>query len=145
MTAAGLLAAVDAALAAQGYQRAAGLAGLDAGYTSEDGRLLGLVLLPRRMDASGSLQAFEDGMQRLLTARQLNPADGLALAVDVSNAAERQAASYRRALNKYQNSVVFVDAGIGLLLLGHPRQADAWLAPSEVSPFLRQFDRWLAS
>ncbi|MCW5874168.1 MAG: hypothetical protein KIS88_05930 [Anaerolineales bacterium] len=140
MDAAALAAAATTALAAHGYQPAEGWPELDASY-QRGLESLGLVLLAGRADAFAHLQAFEDGMQCLLAARQQRPVGGLALAVDLSAAAQRHAASYRRALNKYQNSVVFEDAGIGLLLAG---SGDAvWLQPAEVNAFLRGLDRWL--
>lgn len=143
MTADELQAAADAVLAEYGCQRAENIAGLDAGYVSQGGSRLGLALLPEQADAFAYLQAFEDGMRRLLIARQAKPADGLVLAMDVSSAAQAQAASYRRALNKYRSSVVFEDSEIGLLLLGHPSQQSVWLASGEVGTFLRGLDRWL--
>lgn len=142
MTNEALLQAASVALAAYGYQPNETPTELDAIYEGDAGAL-GVVLLPAQVDARAYLLAFEDGMQRLLAARQQQPAGGLALALDVANAAQHGAASYRRALNKYRSSVVFEDAGIGLLLLGHPQHGSRWLPPAEVGAFLRQLDRWL--
>lgn len=141
MTREELQTAATAALAAYGYQPAEGWPELDASY-QRSLESLGLVLLPQQPDAFAHLRAFEDGMHRLLAARQQQPDGVLALALDISSTLQPGAASYRRALNKYQSSVVFEDAGIGLLLAGAGQPV--WLPPAEVNPFLRQLDRWLA-
>ncbi|MBX3002316.1 MAG: hypothetical protein KF821_09440 [Anaerolineales bacterium] len=142
MTPAELLAAADSALAAAGYRRGAALPGLDAGYVAAAARL-GLAVLPATPPPTDYRQAFDAGLQRLLAARHSDADVRLALAVDLSNAAAAPANSYRPALNKYRSSVVFEDVGIGLLLLGHAQPPGVWLPPAEVSPFLRQLNRWL--
>ncbi|QYK51837.1 MAG: hypothetical protein KF701_04900 [Anaerolineales bacterium] len=123
--------------ASQGEPQAA--AGLT--LLQRNGQPIGLALLTHQPDGLAYLRAFEDGMQAVLAARQQQPSWQLALVVDMQPAFEPQAASYRAALKKYSNSVVFEDVGIGLLLLGRPQPV--WLPPAEVSAFLRQLDRWL--
>lgn len=142
MTREELYSAAQVALAAHGYQPSQTATELDVVYVGDAG-VLSVVLLAAQPDAFAHLRAFEDGMHRLLAARQQQPSGVLALALDMHGAAQPGAASYRRALSKYRSSVVFEDAGIGLLLLGHPQHASRWLPPAEVSPFLRQLDRWL--
>jgi len=51
--------------------------------------------------------------------------------------------SYRRALNKYSNSIVFEDLGLSLFLVKGEGDIIT-LAPAEVNPFLRRLDRWIA-
>lgn len=115
------------------------LAGLTA--LQYQGQPIGLALLTRQPDGMAYLQAFEDGMQALLAARQQQPSLQLALVLDMQPALAHEVVSYRAALKKYSNSVVFEDVGISLLLLGRPQPV--WLPPAEVNPFLRQLDRWL--
>lgn len=104
------------------------------------GQPIGLAVLPAQAGGMAYLRAFEDGMQALLVARQQQPGLELTLVLDMQPALE-QAASYRAALKKYSNSVVFEDVGISLLLIGQPQPV--WLRPAEVNPFLRRLDRWL--
>lgn len=128
--------------AAQHHFVDSGLPHTAAGLTilPRHGQPIGLAVLPAQADGMAYLRAFEDGMQALLAARQQQPGLELALVVDMQPALE-QAASYRAALKKYSNSVVFEDVGIGLLLLSS--RQPVWLPPAEVCPFLRQLDRWL--
>lgn len=137
MDAAALLTAAQHYFASQAEPQA--VAGLT--LLQHKGQPIGLALLPRQPDGMAYLRAFEDGMQALLAARQQQPSWQLALVVDMQSAFEPQAASYRAALKKYSNSVVFEDVGIGLLLLGG--RQPVWLLPAEVNTFLRQLDRWL--
>lgn len=136
MDAAAMLAAAQRHFADLGPPQA--VAGLT--ILPRHGQPIGLAVLPAQADGMAHLRAFEDGMQALLTARQQQPGLELALVLDLQPALE-QAASYRAALKKYSNSVVFEDVGIGLLLLSS--RPPLWLPPAEVNPFLRGLDRWL--
>lgn len=136
-----LQARLDTALAAHGYQRSQALAGVDAGY-QRGAQHMAAVCLPPQPDAVAHLRAFEDGLQRLQAARQQDAQLELVLAPDVDGALQRAAASYRAALNKYRNAVIFEDLGIGLCLLSRLRPAQ-YLPPSEVNRFLRGLNAWL--
>jgi len=137
MEAAALLAAAQRHFADSGPpETVAGIAILQ-----RQGQPIGLAMLPQQPDAMAYLHAFEDAMQALLAARQQQTSLELALVLDMQPALAHSAASYRAALKKYSNSVVFEDVGIGLLLLSS--RPPVWLPPAEVSPFLRQLDRWL--
>lgn len=139
MDAAALLAAAQRHFSAEhASQTSEGLALL-----TRNGPPVALALLVQQPDASAYLRAFEDGMQALLATRQQQPGWELALVLEMQPAQGRQAASYRPALKKYSNSVVFEDVGIGLLLLGG--LSPAWSPPAEVNTFLRGLDRWLVS
>jgi len=79
-----------------------------------------LALCADQKEEMDSLRAFEAGMQRLIAIRQGSGEEsgdklGLALSFGPVLAAER--GSYRRALKKYTNSIVFEDMGIALLLV----------------------------
>ncbi len=135
MNATQLAAAAQAHLEAQGYLRQPQpLAGLDLMFSHGEERLA-LALLPSQPDAFAYLRAFEDGMQRMLAASQRQPDLRIGLALVL----ERTEASYRQALKKYSNSIVFEDVGIGLLLAGSG-QPPLWLEPAEVNGFLRGLD-----
>lgn len=136
MEAAALLAAAQRHFADPGPPHSA--AGLT--ILPRHGQPIGLAVLAAQTDGMAYLRAFEDGMQALLAARQQQPGLELALVLDMQPALE-QTASYRAALKKYSNSVVFEDVVIGLLLLSS--RPPLWLPPAEVNPFLRQLDRWL--
>lgn len=130
--------------AAQGFsaQAQAGL-GVDL-LLVKPGERLGFVLCPDREEGMAYLGAFEAGMQRAVDARRAQP-EGLNLALGLAfgvTAAGRRP-SYRRALNKYSNSIVFEDLDLSLVLVRSEGEVLA-LAPAEVNPFLRRLDRWIA-
>ncbi len=117
-------------------------AGLDVGLQSET-ELWGLVLCPDREGGMAYLGAFEAAMQKIVDARRNAPENirlGLGLAFE--STAGGQSPSYRRALKKYSNSIVFEDLGLHLLLVTSTQAVDV-LAPDEINPFLRDLDRWI--
>lgn len=126
-----------------------------AGYTAEPDSALDLVLAksverrgfalcPDREDGMANLGAFEAAMQRLVDARNAH-GDSLHLGLVLAFAATAagQHPSYRRALKKYSNSIVFEDLGISLYLVKGENDLII-LAPAEVNSFLRDLDQWIA-
>jgi hypothetical protein len=101
------------------------------------------VLCPDKQDGDGYLGAFEAAMQRVVDARQNGQADlQLGMAVAFASTAHGQSPSYRRALKKYSNSIVFEDLGLHLFLVTGEKAVDV-LRPSEVNAFMRDLDRWI--
>lgn len=132
-------------LAGQGFavQEDAGL-NLDLLLTKGTERL-GLVLCPDRQEDVAYLGAFEAGMQRAVDARRAHPESlslGMAMAFESTAAGQRP--SYRQALKKYSNSIVFEDLGLSLFLVKGEDDVLA-LTPAEVNPFLRGLDHWIAA
>jgi hypothetical protein len=117
-------------------------AGLDIGF-QKGAEIWGLALCPDREGGTAYLGAFEAAMQKVVDARRSGPEPmrlGLGLAFE--STAGGQSPSYRRALKKYSNSIVFEDLGLHLLLITSTQAVDV-LAPEEVNPFLRDLDRWI--
>ena len=118
--------------------------GLDLLLTNK-GERLGFGLCPDRQEGMAYLGSFEAGMQRAMDARRAQPEGlGLGLGIAFGAAAAGQHPSYRPALKKYSNSIVFEDLGLSLFLVKSEGEILA-LAPAEVNPFLRGLDRWIAA
>lgn len=102
----------------------------------------GLALCPDQPDAMGYLGAFEAAMQQVIEARQQADLQ-LGVALAFASTAAGEDASYRRALKKYSNSVVFEDLGLSLFLVQGPQQLVV-LRPADVNAFLRDLNTWIA-
>lgn len=142
MDAGELAAMVSAYLEGRGYLRQPQAYGLALLFAAGEEQL-DVALLPDQADERGYLAAFEAGMQAALDARQAQPGLRLCLALAFGSTAAGAPASYRRALKKYSNSVVFEDLELGLLLVLAPGDV-IQLQPGEVNTFLRNLNRWLA-
>jgi hypothetical protein len=76
-------------------------------------------------------------------ARREGPADlQLGMAIAFASTAHGQSPSYRRALKKYSNSIVFEDLGLHLFLVSSAMAVDV-LKPTEVNAFMRDLDKWI--
>jgi hypothetical protein len=108
-----------------------------------DNERWGLTLCPDRKEDMAYLGAFEAAMQLAIDARQKG-GDSLKLGLGIAFAstAAGQSPSYRRALKKYSNSIVFEDLSLSLFLVKSEQAVDV-LAPDEVNPFLRDLDSWI--
>jgi len=104
---------------------------------------LGFALCPDRKVDVAYLGAFEAGMQRVVDARRADRELKLGLGIAFSSTAAGQHPSYRQALKKYSNSIVFEDLGLSLFLVKGEGEVLA-LAPAEVNPFLRDLNKWIA-
>lgn len=104
----------------------------------------GFALCPEREEGTAFLGAFEAAMQRLIDARAADPQRSLGLALAFGSTSAGQHPSYRRALKKYSNSIVFEDLGISLYLVKGENDILV-LAPAEVNEYLRGLDRHVAS
>lgn len=105
----------------------------------------GLALCPDREEGVAYLGAFEAAMQKMVDAHQISNGNlrlGLALAFGSTAAGSHP--SYRRALKKYSNSIVFEDLGLHLFLVQDDGELME-LQPSGVNLFLRDLDRWIAA
>ncbi len=103
----------------------------------------GIVFCPDKPDGTGYLGAFEAAMQRVVDARREGPADlQLGMAIAFASTAHGQSPSYRRALKKYSNSIVFEDLGLHLFLVSSAMAVDV-LKPTEVNAFMRDLDKWI--
>lgn len=109
----------------------------------KDGEAWGLVLCPDREEGMAYLGAFEAAMQRVIDAATREPKLKLGLGLAFASTAQGQTPSYRRALKKYSNSIVFEDLGLHLFLITGAKAFDI-LSPSEINPFLRDLDQWIA-
>ena len=89
--------------------------------------------------AAEHLMAFEQAMQALLDARQKSDSSEAYIVLDVEAIEHREAPSYRAALKKYSNSIVFVDLQIGLLLVGS--RGVSKILPEDVNGYLRNLDK----
>jgi hypothetical protein len=104
----------------------------------------GLALCADQPDALSYLGAFEAAMQQVIDARQLQQADlQLGIALGFASTAGGKEASYRRALKKYSNSIVFEDLDLSLFLVQDPQHLIV-LRPAEVNAFLRDLNNWIA-
>lgn len=129
--------------AAQGFSEQAAELGLDLLF-AKDGERWGLALCPDREDEMAYLAAFEAAMQRAIDARQhAGEALKLVLGIAFASTAAGQSLSYRRALKKYSNSIVFEDLGLALYLVTFAETIV--LSPAEVNPFLRNLNDWIAA
>jgi hypothetical protein len=119
--------------------------GLDLLLVDDGGERWGFALCPDQPEELAYLAAFEAAMQQAIAARQVQgPGElHLGLALGFASAAAGEAASYRRALKKYSNSIVFEDLELSLFLVQSP-QSIIVLAPGEANPFLRDLNRWIA-
>jgi hypothetical protein len=104
-----------------------------------------LALCPEREEGMAFLGAFEAAMQRMIDTHQtLEPGLHLGIGLDFGSTAAGKHPSYRRALKKYSNSIVFEDLGLHLFLV-QTDGAVMELQPSGVNLFLRDLDRWIAA
>lgn len=104
----------------------------------------GLALCADHPDALAYLGGFEAAMQQIIDAAQLQRVDlHLGIALDFVSTADGQDRSYRRALKKYSNSIVFEDLGLSLFLVRGAHEVLA-LAPQDVNAFLRDLNRFIA-
>jgi hypothetical protein len=67
----------------------------------------------------------------------------LGIALGFASTAGGEETSYRRALKKYSNSVVFEDLELSLFLVQDPQRVIV-LRPAEVNAFLRDLNTWIA-
>ncbi len=111
---------------------------------SKPGQDWGLALGPDMHTGMAYLGAFETGMQRLLDARRTSQDLLLGLGLAFGSTAAGSPDSYRPALKKYSNSIVFEDVGISVFLIKEEDDVIV-LAPDEVNPFLRDLNRWIAA
>lgn len=98
-----------------------------------------VAILGKESNGEAHLKSFETAMQSLIDYRQNLLADEqtrLGLAMPFGNAPNRHAPSYRRALKKYSNSIIFEDLDIHLILL-NPAKKPKLLVPEEVNEYLR--------
>lgn len=103
----------------------------------------GIVLCPDREDGMAYLGAFEASMQRVVDARRQAPNLTLGLGLAFASTAQGNRPSYRRALKKYSNSIVFEDLGLHLFLITGEKAIEV-LSPEKINPFLRGLDEWIA-
>ena len=111
---------------------------------AKDGERWGLALCADREEGMAYLGAFEAAMQKMMDAHQAS--DGkmkLGLGVAFESAARGQHPSYRRALKKYSNSIVFEDLQLSLFLVENDGEV-LELEPSGANLFLRDLDQWIA-
>jgi hypothetical protein len=104
-----------------------------------------LVLCGERGKGMAYLGAFEVAMQKMVDAHQVQ--DGnlrLGIGVDFGSTAAGKHPSYRRALKKYSNSIVFEDLSLHLFLVQANGEVIE-LHPSGVNSVLRDLDRWIAA
>ena len=91
------------------------------------------------------LKTFELAMQALIEyERELSQSTTINLCISLafSSTLNGEKLSYRRALKKYSNSIVFNDLAIHLLLVEDDASINH-LSPTEVSPFLREMDTYI--
>lgn len=105
----------------------------------------GLALCPEREEGMAYLGSFEAAMQKMVDAhRARDAALHLGIGIDFGSTAAGKHPSYRPALKKYSNSIVFEDLGLHLFLV-QDNGVVMELEPSGVNLFLRDLDRWIAS
>ncbi len=104
----------------------------------------GLALCPDREEGMAYLGAFEAAMQKMMDSHQADASTKLGLGIAFGSAAAGKHPSYRRALKKYSNSIVFEDLGLHLFLVQDSGTV-LELEPSKVNLFLRDLDRWIAA
>ena len=124
-------------------KHAADLIGLDMAF-KRGGEIIGFALCPDKTEDMAYLGAFEAAVMHVIDARhKLGKEIKLALAIAFGSTAEGASPSYRRALKKYSNSIVFEDLGLSLYLVTG-REALIVLLPTEINPFLRNLNEWIA-
>ena len=140
--------AVALTLAAEegALQFASGAERLTGRLISNDGSRWMIALLSEQASQVAHLKRFEAGMQQLIEQAQVIQGDAggrlaLAIAFDSTLTGERN--SYRRALKKYSNSIVFEDVGIHLLLISQRRGSEL-VKPNEVNVYLAELDEHIA-
>lgn len=110
---------------------------------SKSGERLGVALAPDYRDEPGYLRGFEEAMQVIVNARRADEGLALALGVAFGATAAGSKPSYRRALKKYSNSIVFEDLQLSVLLaVSETNIID--LRPDQVNNFFRSLDTWIA-
>jgi hypothetical protein len=104
-----------------------------------------LALCADREEGMAYLGAFGAAMQKVIDAKQ---SDGgktkFGVGISFGSTAAGKHPSYRRALKKYSNSIVFEDLGLHLFLVDESGEVME-LEPSVVNLFLRDLDRWIAA
>ena len=119
-------------------------AGLDLNFQRGDERW-GLALCPDKTEDLAYLGAFEAAMQKIVDAKQRGEKKlRLGLGIAFASTAQGKSLSYRRALKKYSNSIVFEDLGLHLFFVTGDQAVDV-LDPQEINPFLRDLDKWIAA
>jgi hypothetical protein len=105
-----------------------------------------IALLADQASGLDYLKAFEKGLQALISDKQHvsnTKEKRLALALAFDSTREGLTRSYRRALNKYSNSIIFEDLRIHLLLIQDNRDIEQY-APDQVNQFLRDLNSLIA-
>lgn len=110
---------------------------------AKDGERWGLALCADREEGMAYLGAFEAAMQKMVDAHRADASMKLGLGISFGSTAAGLQPSYRRALKKYSNSIVFEDLGLYLFLVQDDEVLE--LEPSQVNLFLRDLDRWIAA
>jgi hypothetical protein len=100
---------------------------------------LQLSLCAEAADERAHLQAFEQSMQALIDARASGDDFEAYLVIDVEALERKAVPSYRAALKKYSNAIVFEDLRIGVILVGAKKITK--LLPGEVNGYLRALDK----
>ncbi|MCL5429651.1 MAG: hypothetical protein M1347_07645 [Chloroflexi bacterium] len=104
----------------------------------------GFALCPDREEGMAYLGAFEAAMQKIVDAHQATETSlRLGLGIAFGSAAAGQNPSYRRALKKYSNSILFEDMNVHVFLVQNNAEVMD-LPPSSINLFLRDLDRWIA-
>jgi hypothetical protein len=94
-----------------------------------------------RPDEKQYLYAFDEAIDRLIGANAELGYDVLmGVALPFSSTEDGQDLSYRRALKKYSNSIIFIDLNISLLLVRDDASLEV-IAPDAANPFLRDLNR----
>lgn len=100
-----------------------------------------IYLCPDQTESKEYLRAFDSAMDTLIDIGRDDQEARLAIALAFWSTERRQPQSYRGALKKYSNSIVFKDLGIGLLLFGE--RDSVFLQPDQVNLFLQNLDAFL--
>jgi len=115
---------------------------------SKEETVWGIALLADHVFGDVYLRSFEEAMQALISDRQHDkraPREKkLALALAFDSTLEGLALSYRRSLNKYSNSIIFVDLDIHLLTVQDGNSIQHY-TPELVNEFLRNLNSLIAT
>jgi hypothetical protein len=111
---------------------------------SKSNERMGVVLAPDHRDDPGYLRGFEEAMRMVVDARRADTGLALTLSIAFEATAAGRKPSYRRALKKYSNSIVFEDLQLSLFLVTSAQKIMD-LRPHQVNPFLQNLDTWIAS
>jgi hypothetical protein len=104
-----------------------------------------LAFCPDREEGMAYLGAFEAAMQKIIDVKQTDRGNTrLAIGIAFGSTAAGKHPSYRQALKKYSNSIVFEDLGLSIFLV-HENGEVMELQPGAVNLFLRDLDRWIAA